>query len=141
MVSIWNWFLLILDFYVFNYFGKNFDWRSGLHQAPTKFRSEKQPFPASLLEKFGTHSFKFLRQVPGRWKVTSYSQKMSNTHKNTGKTRWDQSCTEVVFECKVCTLENNTNLNSICCLIKSSNIYFILLPAFYLIYVWNIKCR
>jgi len=34
---------------------------------------------------------------------------------------------------KVCTLENNTNLNSIFCFIKSSKIDFIFLPAFYLI--------
>ena len=32
-------------------------------------------------------------------------------------------------------LENNTNLNSIFCLIKSSEIVFIFLPAFYLI-IW-----
>ena len=32
-------------------------------------------------------------------------------------------------------LENNTNLNSIFCLIKSSEIVFISLPAFYLI-IW-----
>ena len=34
---------------------------------------------------------------------------------------------------KVCLIENNTNLNSIFCLIKSSKIDFIFLPAFYLI--------
>jgi len=34
---------------------------------------------------------------------------------------------------KVCPIENNTNLNSIFCLIKSSKIDFIFLPAFYLI--------
>ena len=34
---------------------------------------------------------------------------------------------------KVCTIENNTNLNSIFCLIKSSKNDFIFLPAFYLI--------
>ena len=34
---------------------------------------------------------------------------------------------------KVCTIENNTNRHSICCLIKSSKNYFIFLPAFYLI--------
>ena len=32
-------------------------------------------------------------------------------------------------------VENNTNLNSIFCLIKSSEIVFIFLPAFYLI-IW-----
>ena len=32
---------------------------------------------------------------------------------------------------KVCPIENNTNLNSIFCLIKSSKIDFIFLPAFY----------
>ena len=35
--------------------------------------------------------------------------------------------------CKVWGLEKNTNLNSIFCLIKSSEIVFIFLPAFYLI--------
>jgi hypothetical protein len=34
---------------------------------------------------------------------------------------------------KVCPIENNTNLNSIFCLIKSSKIDFIFLTAFYLI--------
>ena len=34
---------------------------------------------------------------------------------------------------KVWTIKNNTNLNSIFCLIKSSKIDFIFLPAFYLI--------
>ena len=34
---------------------------------------------------------------------------------------------------KVCPIENNTNLNSIFCLMKSSRINFIFLPAFYLI--------
>ena len=34
---------------------------------------------------------------------------------------------------KVCPIENNTNLNSIFCLIKSSKIDLIFLPAFYLI--------
>ena len=34
---------------------------------------------------------------------------------------------------KVCPIENNTNLSSIFCLIKSSKIDFIFLPAFYLI--------
>jgi hypothetical protein len=34
---------------------------------------------------------------------------------------------------KVWTIENNTNLNSIFCVIKSSKIDFISLPAFYLI--------
>ena len=33
---------------------------------------------------------------------------------------------------KVCTLKNNTDLNSSFCLIKSSEIVFIFLPAFYL---------
>ena len=37
------------------------------------------------------------------------------------------------IETKVRTIENNTNLNSIFCLIKSSKIDFIFLPAFYLI--------
>ena len=36
---------------------------------------------------------------------------------------------------KVCPIENNTNLNSIFCLIKSSKIGFIFSPAFYLI-IW-----
>ena len=39
---------------------------------------------------------------------------------------------------KVCTLENNTNFNSIFCLIKSSKIVFDFLPAFYLI-MWLMK--
>ena len=39
---------------------------------------------------------------------------------------------EIIY-CKVYTIENNTNLNSIFCLIKSSKIGFIFLPAFYLI--------
>ena len=34
---------------------------------------------------------------------------------------------------KVCPIENNTNLNSIFCLIKSSKIDLIFLPAFYMI--------
>ena len=34
---------------------------------------------------------------------------------------------------KVCTIKNNTNLDLIFCLIKSSKIDFIFLPAFYLI--------
>ena len=40
-----------------------------------------------------------------------------------------------IFSSKVCTIKNNTNLNSIFCLIKSSKIDFIFLPAFYLI-IW-----
>ena len=36
------------------------------------------------------------------------------------------------FSTKVCPIENNTNLNSIFCLIKSSKIDFVFLPAFYL---------
>ena len=36
-------------------------------------------------------------------------------------------------ESKVCTIKNNTNLNAIFCLIKSSKIDSIFLPAFYLI--------
>ena len=38
---------------------------------------------------------------------------------------------------KVCPIENNTNLNSIFCLIKSSKFDFIFSPAFYLI-MWLI---
>ena len=37
------------------------------------------------------------------------------------------------IQTKVCPIENNTNLNSIFCLIKSLKIDFIFLPAFYLI--------
>ena len=40
---------------------------------------------------------------------------------------------------KVWGLENNTNLNSIFCLIKSSDIVFIFLPTFYLI-MWVLTC-
>ena len=36
---------------------------------------------------------------------------------------------------KVCTIKNNTNLNSMFCLIKSSKNDFIFFPAFYLI-IW-----
>ena len=39
------------------------------------------------------------------------------------------------FSIKVCPIENNTNLNSIVWLIKSSKIDLIFLPAFYLI-IW-----
>ena len=48
-----------------------------------------------------------------------------------------QVATTVVTVCitKVCTLKNNTNLSSIFSLIKSSEIGFIFLPAFYLI-IW-----
>jgi hypothetical protein len=41
-------------------------------------------------------------------------------------------------ESKVWTIKNNTNLNSIFCLIKSSKIDFIFLPALYLI-MWLMK--
>ena len=37
------------------------------------------------------------------------------------------------YSSKVCPIENNANLNSIFCLIKSLKIDFIFLPAFYLI--------
>ena len=40
--------------------------------------------------------------------------------------------TTVLRRSKVCPIENNTNLNSIFCLIKSSKIALIFLPAFYL---------
>ena len=40
-------------------------------------------------------------------------------------------------QCKVCPIENNTNLNLFFCLIKISKIDFIFLPAFYLI-MWLI---
>ena len=43
-----------------------------------------------------------------------YSQKMSNAHKNTGKTQWDQSCTEVVFECKYYAPQQFWKLTSMC---------------------------
>ena len=39
---------------------------------------------------------------------------------------------------KVWTIKNNTNLNSIFCLIKSSKLGFIFLPAFYL-FMWLMK--
>ena len=143
MVSIWNWFPLILDFYVLNYFGKNFEWRSGLHQAPLQQNSDMKsnlfqhfdlslfefkgcvdkvvflPTRASLLEKFGTHSFKFLRQLD--------VERLLRTHKRcptpikTGETHWDKICTEVVFACKYHAPQQ---------LILNINFY-----------VWNTKCR
>ena len=43
-----------------------------------------------------------------------------------------KSVLQSIVYSKVCTLKNNTDLNSSFCLIKSSKIVLIFLPAFYL---------
>ena len=82
----------------------------------------KQVF-RNLREIFPKSSFQNLREIviSERWKQIPEILE-----------RWKQ-VPEIA--CKVCPIENNTNLKSNFCLIKSSKIDFIFLSAFYLI-IW-----
>ena len=73
-------------------------------------------------------SRKWLFALVSNLRVLYYSGKKSSKLKNGA---WLYNI--YIFFNKVCPIENNTNLNSNFCLIKSSKIDFIFLPAFYLI--------